>query len=135
MKKIILAVPVLALLPLTACGHHPGKASAEASSASASAHAFATSSAGVYDKAQAQLIVKKCLPAKESAQLKLAEPVKGSAGRKQVVTCFENFIPAQNRTAFDDALLNDVLHGALATHASRVTFTTETLPQLVVKNQ
>jgi len=128
-KLIMLAIPAV-ILPLAACG--PKHAAAEAS-ASASAHAFATSSTGQYDKAHADALVKKCFPSSETAQLKLARPAAGKAGRKTVENCLA--IPKANRTAFDDALLNALLHGHVKTKAGRTTLTEVTIPQLVVKYQ
>ena len=133
-RKYAFAVPLLALPLLAAC-HSSGKTTAEASSAKASASAFASSAQGKADKAEAQKLVKKCFPASESAQLKLAEPVKGKTARKSVEACFNGVIPAKNRTAFDDALLNAVIHGHVKTHAGRETLVTVTIPGLVVKYQ
>jgi|SRR5579871_5470890 len=138
MNKKIVALPaaVLCLAALAACGHK-GSASAAESSVKASTHAFATSSAGQYDKAQAAKLVRKCFPASETAQLRLAEPKKGKPGRQAVENCLK--IPAgpngANRTAFDDALLNALIHGHLRTSAGRTQLIEVTIPQLVVKYQ
>ena len=120
------AVPVLAVT-LAACGHGSGKLKADAAKASARA----TSSAVQADKVQAQQLAKQCLPASETAQLRLAEPAKGKAGRQAVDRCLA--IPPQNRQAFDDALLNAAVHGHLSTKAGRDAFAAVTVPQLVVK--
>ena len=131
MNKLLAAAPiaVLSVGILAGCAKHAGAAAA----ASASAHAFATSSQGQYDKAQAEALVKKCFPASESAQLKLAEPVKGKPARVKTEGCLA--IPAANRQAFDDALLNALLHGHLKSKAGRTTLIEVTIPQLVVKYQ
>ena len=52
-----------------------------------------------------------------------------------VISCFKSTIPPQNRTAFDDALLNAVLHGHLSTKTGRETLVTVTVPALIEKYQ
>ncbi len=129
-KKMLLAVPLLAALPLTACGHKHAAAEAPVS---ASAHAFATSSQGRYDKAQAEALVRKCFPASETAQTRMLAPSKGKPARVAAENCLK--IPSQNRIAFDDALLNALLHGHVKSKAGRTTLIEVTIPQLIVKYQ
>jgi hypothetical protein len=136
-NKIIMtavAVPALAL-SLAACGSKHtaagASASAEASSVKASASAFASSAQGRQEQAQARALVKKCFPASETGQLKLAEPVKGKAARTQAETCLEIPEGAQ-RTQFDEALLGAALSAHLKTSAGRAQFTEVTVPELLL---
>jgi hypothetical protein len=128
MKKIVAAAS-LVIAPLAVAGCHSGHAAA----AKSSTHAFASSSQGQYDKAQAQAIVKKCLPSSEAAQLKLAEPVKGKTARAAVGNCLK--IPGANRQAFDNALISGAVSGKLTTKAGRIQFAEVTVPALLVKYQ
>lgn len=123
MNKIIvsvIAIPALAL-SVAACGPKSGTASSAASSAKASASAFANSPQGRQEKAQAEALVKKCLPASEAKQLELAEPGKGKANRQAAEACLA--IPkGQQRTLFDEALLGAAVNGHLKTKAGRAQF-------------
>lgn len=125
--KKLLPLAVVPVLLVAGCNKSSDSA------AKASASAFATSSTGRYDKAQADKLVKKCFPASEATQLKMLEPKKGKPERTKVEDCLA--IPETNRTAFDDALLNALLHGNIKSHAGRTTLTEVTIPQLVVKYQ
>lgn len=126
MRKTVIAVIAVAVLALTVAG-----CSGFGKTSSSSARAFSSSSQGQYDKAQAAKLAKECLPASETAQLRLLSPHKGQAARKAVEDCLE--IPKAERQQFDDAFLNAALHAHLRTKAGRDTFATVTFPELLVQ--